>query len=88
MKRFQASEDRLLSSPIISPFHSISGVGSKDGSLIDISLTVSPAKNAQGKIVGASKIARDITDRKRADERIAALAREAEHRSKNILATA
>jgi PAS domain S-box-containing protein len=58
----------------------------KDGSLIDISLTVSPVKNAQGKIVGASKIARDITDRKRANERIAALAREAEHRSKNILA--
>jgi PAS domain S-box-containing protein len=59
----------------------------KDGSLIDISLTVSPVKNAQGKIVGASKIARDITDRKRNDEHIATLAREAEHRTKNILAT-
>src|SRR5262249_49482488 len=59
----------------------------KDGSLIDISLTVSPVKNAQGKIIGASKIARDITDRKRAEERIATLAREAEHRTKNILAT-
>jgi PAS domain S-box-containing protein len=34
----------------------------KDGSLIDISLTVSPVKNAQGKSVGASKIARDITE--------------------------
>jgi PAS domain S-box-containing protein len=59
----------------------------KDGSLIDISLTVSPVKDSQGKIIGASKIARDVTDRKRADERIATLAREAEHRSKNILAT-
>jgi PAS domain S-box-containing protein len=59
----------------------------KDGSLINISLTVSPVKNVQGKIVGASKIARDITDRKRNDEHIATLAREAEHRSKNILAT-
>jgi PAS domain S-box-containing protein len=58
----------------------------KDGSLIDISLTVSPVKNAQGEIVGASKIARDITDRKRSEERIATLAREAEHRTKNILA--
>jgi len=58
----------------------------KDGSLIDISLTVSPVKNAEGKIVGASKISRDITDRKRSDERIATLAREAEHRTKNILA--
>ena len=40
----------------------------KDGSLIEISLTVSPIKNALGKIVGASKIARDITERKRAEE--------------------
>jgi PAS domain S-box-containing protein len=59
----------------------------KDGSLIDISLTVSPVKNAQGTIVGASKIARDITDRRRDDEHIATLAREAQHRTKNILAT-
>jgi PAS domain S-box-containing protein len=36
----------------------------KDGTLVDISLTVSPITNAQGKIVGASKIARDITARK------------------------
>jgi PAS domain S-box-containing protein len=59
----------------------------KDGSLISISLTVSPVKNAQGKIVGASKIARDITERKRNYERITTLAQEAEHRTKNILAT-
>jgi PAS domain S-box-containing protein len=58
----------------------------KDGSLINISLTVSPVRDAQGKIIGASKIARDITDRKRNDEHIATLAREAEHRAKNILA--
>ncbi len=37
----------------------------KDGSLIDISLTISPVKNAQGVIIGASKIARDITESKR-----------------------
>jgi PAS domain S-box-containing protein len=59
----------------------------KDGSLVDISLTVSPVKNAQGEIVGVAKIARDITERKRNDEHIAVLAREAEHRTKNILAT-
>ena len=35
----------------------------KDGSLVDISLSVSPIVDAQGKIVGASKIARDITER-------------------------
>jgi PAS domain S-box-containing protein len=58
-----------------------------DGRLIDISLTVSPVKDAQGKIVGAAKIARDVTMRKEKDEHIAMLAREAEHRTKNILAT-
>jgi PAS domain S-box-containing protein len=59
----------------------------KHGSLIVIALTVSPVKNAEGKIVGASKIARDITERKRNQEQITTLAREAEHRSKNLLAT-
>jgi PAS domain S-box-containing protein len=59
----------------------------KDGSHIDISLTVSPVRNAEGMVVGASKIARDITDRKRSDEQIAILAREAEHRARNVLAT-
>jgi PAS domain S-box-containing protein len=37
----------------------------KDGSRIEISLTISPIKNAAGKIIGASKIVRDITQRKR-----------------------
>jgi PAS domain S-box-containing protein len=59
----------------------------KHGSLIIVSLTVSPVKNAEGKIVGASKIARDITGQKRNQEQIATLAREAEHRSKNLLAS-
>jgi PAS domain S-box-containing protein len=59
----------------------------KDRSLVDISLTISPVTNADGEIVGASKIARDVTERKRNDEHIAMLAREAEHRTKNILAT-
>ena len=39
----------------------------KDGHLVDVSLTVSPIKDATGQIVGASAIARDITARKRAD---------------------
>jgi PAS domain S-box-containing protein len=58
----------------------------KDGSQIVVSLTVSPVKDAEGTIVGASKIARDITAQKRDQEQIATLAREAEHRSKNLLA--
>ncbi|HWK46965.1 MAG TPA: PAS domain S-box protein [Stellaceae bacterium] len=59
----------------------------KDGSLLDISLTVSPLKNAEGKIVGASKIARDITERRRQEERRQLLVNELNHRVKNTLAT-
>src|SRR5580704_6499149 len=40
----------------------------KDGSLIDVSLTVSPMKDTSGRVVGASKLARDITERKHAEE--------------------
>jgi PAS domain S-box-containing protein len=58
----------------------------KYGSLIWVSLTISPVKNTEGTIVGASKIARDITEHKRNRDQIATLAREAEHRSKNLLA--
>ena len=57
----------------------------KHGGLISVSLTVSPVKNAVGKILGASKIARDVTEQKRNQEHISVLAREAEHRSKNVL---
>jgi PAS domain S-box-containing protein len=42
----------------------------KDGSLIDISLTVSPIKDPDGVIIGASKIARDISERKRAEAQL------------------
>ena len=53
----------------------------KDGQTIDVSLTVSPVRNAAGRIIGASKIARDISDRKRAEEeRAVLLAREREAR--------
>ena len=40
----------------------------KDGSLINISLTVSPIKDERGTVIGASKIARDITERKQTEE--------------------
>ena len=42
----------------------------KDGTIIQVSLTVSPVKDAEGRIIGASKIARDITARKRAEEQL------------------
>ena len=56
----------------------------KDGSLVDISLTVSPIKDGAGTIVGASKIARDITERRRAQDHQQMLLREMEHRIKNL----
>ena len=60
----------------------------KDGSLVEISVTVSPIKNAEGRIIGASKIARDITERKRAQEQQNLLLREMSHRVKNLFAVA
>jgi PAS domain S-box-containing protein len=42
----------------------------KDGHLIDVSLTISPIRDSRGRIVGASKIARDITERKLAEARL------------------
>ena len=45
----------------------------KDGRLIDVSITISPIKDALGRITGASTIAHDISERKRADARFRAL---------------
>jgi PAS domain S-box-containing protein len=55
----------------------------KDGRKLNVSLTVSPIRDASGAVVGASKIARDITERKRADEAL----RESDRRKDEFLAT-
>ena len=55
--------------------------------MIVVSLQFRLSKNANGEIVGASKVARDVSRQKRSQEQIATLAREAEHRSKNLLAS-
>ena len=64
----------------------------KDGQEFPVSLTISPIKDATGKIIGASKSVRDISDKKRAEEQIQAslrekevLLREIHHRVKNNL---
>ncbi|PWU72375.1 histidine kinase [Ochrobactrum sp. POC9] len=59
----------------------------KDGTLVDISLTISPIR-ASGQIMGASKIARDITERRRAQEQQHLLMGEMNHRIKNLFALA
>ncbi len=40
----------------------------KDGTLLDISLTISPVRDGAGRVIGASKVARDITEQKRAEQ--------------------
>ena len=50
----------------------------KDGRRLDISLTVSPVRDANGKVIGASKVARDITYQKRIEAQEQALRRSAE----------
>ncbi len=53
----------------------------KDGGLIQVSLTVSPVRDTQGKIIGASTIARDVTERKQTES----LTREANQRLKELV---
>ena len=60
----------------------------KDGSLVEVSLTVSRVRDAQGRVVGTSKIARDITEHRRAQEQQRLLLREMNHRVKNLFTLA
>ena len=84
-KEEEAILERIRRGQRVEPFETVRQ--RKHGSLIDVSMTVSPVKNSRGKLIGASKIARDITERKRSEAQIVNLAHEAEHRTKNILAT-
>jgi PAS domain S-box-containing protein len=54
----------------------------KDGRRLDVSLTVSPIRDAEGRIIGASKVARDVTGRKQVEEAL----READRRKDEFLA--
>lgn len=58
----------------------------KDGSPIELSITVSPIKDATGRVIGASKIARDISERRRAQELRELLLDEMKHRTRNFAA--
>ena len=59
----------------------------RDGRLVDVSLAVSPVRDEHGRIVGAAKIARDITGRKEAERLQRMLMGELKHRVKYVLAT-
>ena len=74
--------DRIRRGVRVEPFETVRL--RKDGTLVDISISVSPIKDASGRVIGASKIARDITERKQAQERHELLTQEIHHRTKNI----
>jgi PAS domain S-box-containing protein len=59
---------RLRHGEQVNHFESIRNT--KDGQLIDVSMTISPIRDDRGRIVGASKIARDISDRKRLEREL------------------
>ncbi len=59
----------------------------KDGRKIDISLTVSPLRDPLGTIIGASKVARDVTERRRLEIQQRLLVDELNHRVRNTMAT-
>lgn len=60
----------------------------KDGSPVVIAVTESPIRDADGRIVGVSQIARDVTGRRKAEEQNSLLLREMSHRVKNLFAIA
>lgn len=60
----------------------------KDGAFVDLSLTISPIRNEHGAVVGASKIARDISERRRLEEERELVLGEMNHRVKNVFALA
>jgi PAS domain S-box-containing protein len=80
----QSILQRLRRGERLEPFETIRR--RKDGSLIHVSVTISPIKNVEGRIIGASKIARDITKGKQAQETQALLLGEMRHRVNNLFA--
>ena len=57
--------ERIRSNQRVDPFETVRRC--KDGSELDVSLSLSPVRNSAGEVVGAAKIARDITELKRRD---------------------
>lgn len=75
--------DRIRRGERVEPYETVRQ--RKDGSPVEILLTVSPIKNAYGRVVGASKIAHDIGERKRTEKLLRTVMHELSHRSKNLL---
>jgi PAS domain S-box-containing protein len=87
----RAEEDQVLAKirrgEVVDHFETVRRA--KDGRRLDISLTVSPIRDGRGRIIGASKIARDITERKQVEERLHSLVellRQADQRKDEFIA--
>jgi PAS domain S-box-containing protein len=74
--------ERLKAGERILPFDTVRR--RKDGGAVDLSVAISPVRDINGKITGASKIARDISERKLAQEKQNLLLREMRHRVNNL----
>jgi PAS domain S-box-containing protein len=87
-ERLHGEEDEIIArikrGESVPPFETVRC--RKDGRDIFVSLTISPIRNRAGQIIGASKIARDITEAKASERRIKFLLREVNHRVKNQFA--
>lgn len=83
----QAEEDRILATivagEVIDSFETVRV--RKDGTPIDVSVTVSPVRDPAGRIIGASKIVRDISEKRQTRRQLHTLLAEVNHRSKNLL---
>jgi PAS domain S-box-containing protein len=74
--------ERLKKGDRVEPFETVRR--RKDGQNIDASVTISPIHDSRGNVVGASKVARDITDRRRAEEALARAKEAAETASREF----
>lgn len=76
--------ERLRRGELVEPYETVRT--RKDGTTVDVLLTASPIRDATGQVIGVSKIARDITQRKRADELRELFIAEMRHRAANLAA--
>ncbi len=70
---------RLSAGEVVEPFETVRL--RRDGSAVDVRLSVSPIRDAEGRVTGASKFARDITEHRRVEQAL----RDSEHRFRTLV---